>query len=268
MKRILRIIQILIKCSMIFILSFIWLSFFLNKTWLAFIISLSITIFLQILTTFIFKKRKNQISLKSQEQEDAQNMFFSLANMEKPIDFFTNLISSRHSNIKTTKNCIKISHSNEKSTIFYPFIFFKTLDINDIVEITKQTKKDNPNKLVICCESYEKCCLKFVKNYNFDIVIIDQYQTYSLLYKEYEFYPKITHKISQNSKARLSDFLSYSFSRARTKSYIFSAIILFIMSFFVKFSLYYYIIISVLLLFGLISFGNSKFNFKKQKELL
>lgn len=268
MKKVLQILQILIKNSLIFAILFIWLRFFIDKTWLALSIALAATFFLQALLFVIFGNRKNQVSLKSKEKEDAQNMFFSLVNLPSPITFFENLIKTRHPNVITNKNYIKIEHNNQRITIFYPKLTFKSLDNDNIILITKKIKKEKPNKLIIICKNYEDECLKLIKNFDFEIILLDQYQTYSSLYKEYEFYPEITAKYAKNEAVKFSDLLSFSLSKSRSKSYMFSALILFVMSFFIRMSVYYYIIISILLLLSLVSFTNTKFNIKKQKELL
>ena len=268
MKKVLQILQILIKNSLIFAILFIWLRFFIDKTWLALSIALAATFFLQALLFVIFGNRKNQVSLKSKEKEDAQNMFFSLVNLPSPITFFENLIKTRHPNVITNKNYIKIEHNNQRITIFYPKLTFKSLDNDNIILITKKIKKEKPNKLIIICKNYEDECLKLIKNFDFEIILLDQYQTYSSLYKEYEFYPEITAKYTKNEAVKFSDLLSFSLSKSRSKSYMFSALILFVMSFFIRMSVYYYIIISILLLLSLVSFTNTKFNIKKQKELL
>lgn len=268
MKKSLSLFRFLIKFSLTFILIFIWLRFFINSTLIAIMLSVAITLILQVLIYFLFFNHKNKLSLKSQEEEDAQNMFFSLANVTNSVDFFFNLVISRHKNVAKNREYIKIIHQNEKTTILYPLISFKSLDEDCLISIIKKTNKPNVCKLVIVCGEFDKSLVKFIKNFDIEIVLLDKFQTYSLLYKEYEFYPQITHRYSKEMKRKFSELISYSFNRSRSKAYTLSAFALFLMSFFVKINIYYYIMISVLLIFSLISLTNTKYNYKKQEELL
>lgn len=271
MKKFLSLLKLSLKFSLIFALILIWLRFFIKSTILAILCSIAITFTLEILTYLIFSKRKNKLSLKSQEEEDAKNMFFSLANANSCLDFFYNLAISRHKDVIKNKNYIKISHKanqNEKSVVLYPQISFKPLDIDILISIIKKIDKKNVCKLVVVCGEYEKSLSNFVKNFDIEIILLDKFQTYSLLYREYEFYPQITHKYSNSANKKLSDFVSYSFNRSRSKGYIFSAFALFLMSFFVKINIYYYVVISILLIFSLISLTNTRFNYKKEENLL
>ena len=195
-------------------------------------------------------------------------MFFSLANSQNPVMFFSMLVGCRHQNTLVTKSFVLIKHFNQKTTILYPQISFNPLDEDTLISIVKKVKPYSPDKVVITCGEYKKDILKFAQNFDFEIIILDKFQTYSLLYDEYEYFPEITKACKSESKHTLSQILSYSFNRSKSKAYIFSALALFVVSFFVKLSIYYYVIISILLVFSLISFTNSKYNIKKNKELL
>ena len=122
------------------------------------------------------------------------------------------------------------------------------------------------NKLVILCNDYDKVLPGFVKNFNQEIIILDKYQTYLSLYKEYDYYPAIIER--QKTKNSYKQYLAVAFNRSKTKGYLFAAVILVLSSFFVKFNIYYYIISSLLLIFALISFINPIYNKKIIKELL
>lgn len=268
MKKINYLLQILLKSALIFILIFIWLKFFLKSIWLSILIALSSTIFIEAILLFLLRKRRKISSLRANEIEDAENMFLSLIELDNPLNFFLNLVKTRHSCCIKHKNFIEIRHCNKIKTILYPFPHLKKLEESDIITIIKNTKKISPDKIVIPCDCYNKSCMDFLKNFNMNIVLLDKYQTYKLLFKEYEFYPEITIKFKKEKKKNLKDFISYSLNRSRSKGYIFSAIILFVMSFFVYQNIYYYVMISVLLLLGILSFSNKRYNVKIEKELL
>lgn len=268
MKKFLSFIKFTIKFTLIFALIVLWLKFFIKNTLLSLIISIFSTLFLEILLRHIFSKQKNKLSLKSQEEYDAENMFFSLINDKNHLDFFYNLACTRHKNVIKSKWYVKILHENEKTTILFPQLTFKSFDEDMLVSILKKMRKTHFNKLVILCGQYEKSILKFVKNFDINIVVLDKFQAYCLLYKEYEFFPQITCRYKSETKSKFSELFEHSFNRSHSKLYIFSSLALFVMSFFVRMNIYYYIVVSLLLIFSIISFANTKYNYKKQEELL
>lgn len=268
MKKFIYLFQELLKFSMIFFIFFIWLNFFISSTWLNSILSLFAALIVEIILFVIASKKKNKENLKYFEKEEAENMFLSLSTEVNCNDFFYNLSKSRHSNVIKNKDYVKIIHHDNTSTILYPFIKFTSLSHDEIANMLKKCSKDKPEKIVIVCGEYDKKSLSFIKNFDIEIVLLDKYETYSLLYKEYEYFPEISVKFKKEKKLNIRDLLAYSFNKSRTKGYIISAIILLISSLFVKINLYYCIITSILLLFALLSFINPKFNIKTKKELL
>lgn len=268
MKYVLTILRTFLKCGLIFILSFIWLRYTIHSIWISFLLAFLISITFEIISFLISRRKGNIIKLKNKELEDAENMFLSLATSNNYIDFFYNLAKSRHKNISKTSSYITIKHENGNITILFPFIKFHTINNDDISSIIKKIHPTPSTKLVIPCNEYERNSLSFSKNFNLNIVILNKYETYKLLYQEYEYFPEITFKYKKEAKKTFSDLLNYSFNKARAKSYIFASLIIFISSFFIKMNIYYCIIASILLLFALFSYINPKYNIKDLQELL
>ena len=266
MKKFLFVIQVFIKCALIFLIAFIWLRFMLDSLWLSLIISFAITLVIELFSVFLTRKKGRKNNLKIKEKEDAENMFFSLAQDKNKMDFFYNLAKSRHSKVLKIKSYIEILHSDSAKVILYPFMKFQKLTQDDVIELINGLKTF-PKKLVITCNDYDRNIINFAKNFPFEIVIIDKYETYFALYKEYDFYPKIT-IFQEQIKYRFKDFLAYSFNRTKTKGYLISALALFVISFFVQMSIYYCVIATLLLFFALLSFTNKTYNKKIEKELL
>lgn len=266
MKKFLFIFQILLKLLLVFLIAFVWLRFFLDSVWVSLALSLGITIAFEILHTTLKRKSKTRESLKIKEKETAENMFLSLSTQNSCIDFFEEMLKTRHNNIEKKKKYIIIK-KEEKKTILYPYVYLSPIKPENIIEILKDTKKENLDKITIICYDYDKDTLAFLKNFKEEIILLDRFESYSL-FKEYEFYPKITQKYKKDAKLTFKDLLSFAFNRSRTKGYLFSAIILFITSFFVPINLYYCIICSLLLLFALISYINPKYNKKQVKEVI
>ena len=267
MKKILFLLQEIIKIGLIFFISFLWLNYFLDSIFLTIFVAVAISVFFEISTLLFSQKSKNKLNLKSTEKEEAENMFFSLIKEENCIDFFLNLAKTRHKDCDKKKDYV-IIHHNDKNALLYPFVKFDTLSLDDVILIINKTKKEKPEKIVILCNEYDKDLLKFVKNFDIEILILNKYETYGMLYKEYDYFPKITIKFKKEGKLAAKDLLTSAFDKSKSKSYIFSAIILLVLSFFVKMSIYYLIFTSILLLFAIFSLFNTKFNRKLSKEII
>lgn len=267
MQRFLFILQIFLKSSMIFFIAFIWLNFFLKTIWLSGLIAFGITLIIEFISLFFKKKNNHKNHLKIKEKEDAENMFLSLLTDKDNLSFFYNLTSTRHFNIELKKKYVLLKHQNNK-VILYPFIKIGKLSCDDILEIYKSCSHENVEKIVITCNDYEKECKVFIKNFTQKFVLLDKFETYSDLYKEYDYYPEITIEYKKEAKPKFKDLLAYSFNKSRTKGYLFSAFILFLPSLFLELNIYYCIVGTLLLLFALISFINPKYNRKKEQSLL
>lgn len=136
MKKLIYVFQIILKLSLVFLIAFIWLRFLLSSIWWTLGISLIITVSFEIIHRYLQKKTSSKQSLKIKEKEDADNMFFSLLTDKNYMQFFENMLSSRHNNI-TSKKTYLIVNKEDKKTVFFPFINLEILKPNHIVEILR-----------------------------------------------------------------------------------------------------------------------------------
>ncbi len=268
MKKILFIIQSLLKFSLIFFISFIWLRYLIKSLLLATAISFIISVAIEILLYFFKKKSNLKKELKFSEKEDAENMFLSLLTNTNYIDFYLNLVKSRHQSVLKKRDYIIIKHKDNTKVLLIPIIKIEMLTPNNIIEISKINKTEKADKIVVLCYDFDKHALSFSKNFDYEILILDRFDTYSHLYKEYDYFPEITIKYKKEAKLSFKELLAYSFNKSRTKGYIFASILLFITSFFIPLNIYYCIMASILLLFALISFINPKYNIKNTKNII
>ncbi len=268
MKLILFVLQKFLKLSLIFFIFFIWLRFFTKSLWLSIFISTIATTIIEIITFIFSNKTKFKASLKIKEKENAENMFLSLSTNPSSLDFFLNLVLTRHPNSIKKKGCIQINHRDQTKVILQPFLQLKKLTLNDVLTLTSLVNKESPDKLVITCFEYEKEVIPFVRNFGYEIIILDRFETYSHLYKEYDFYPEMTMKYKKDGKLGFKDLIAFSFNKSRTKGYIFASLLLFATSFFVRLNIYYCIVSSLLLIFALISYINPKYNIKIKDEII
>ena len=265
MKTLSIIFQVLLKSSIIFLIFYIWLKYIFQSTWLALVVSFVIALLLELISIYVKRKKGIKSNLKVKEKEDAENMFFTLSRDENRVDFFFKLAKTRHNNVNKFKRYIIVHHEGGQDVVLYPFIKYQNLKLDDVIDVLNSFKKPI-NKLVILCNDYDKDLPGFVKNFNQEIIILNKYQTYLSLYKEYDYYPAIIER--QKTKNSYKQYLAVAFNRSKTKGYLFAVVILVLSSFFVKFNIYYYIISSLLLILALISFINPIYNKKIIKELL
>lgn len=262
MQKISFIFHIFFKLFLIFLFVFIWIRYFVKSLVSAIIISAIATFVIDIISNIIFKSRNKKIALKAKEKQDAEDMFFSLAMSTSQNSFFMKLLNNK-AEIKSHKNFISYKEEDKK-TILYPSLTFTPLISNDVAQILRRIKKEKPRKIIIVAGEIEKECFNFIKIYGEEIILLDKYETYEKLYKEKNVYPEITINKKQSRKPTIKELLEFSFNRSRIKGYLLSSLALLFCSLFVKASLYYCIVTSLLVLFAIISLF-SPFNHEKQK---
>ena len=251
MKVMLKILQLLIKASIIFVLFFVWLRFYLNSIWQVFALSIFFTIILLIILSNYQKNKTAKTYLKTKEQQEAEQMF-ELLIKNQDTNFFYNLLKQRNSNTITHKDFFTIKTQEKKDVVLYPHLKIQSLNHDNLLEILNKLTKIKKDKLIICCNSYDKNIENFITQFDYEILILDKYTTYQYLFKEYDFYPELPIKKEKNAKTKFKELLSYSFDRNKAKSYFFSAIFLLAISFTINTNLYYCIVASLLILCSLI----------------
>ena len=266
MKKILNIFQILLQVALIFFIVLIWARYFISSLWLGLLVSLIVTIFIELAIKFLQKKTNTAKNLKLQEKEEAENMFLSLCTSSTPLNFFYELAKTKHKAVKKGKY-ILIEHE-EDIVALIPILSFSPLQSDDLLPFISLAKKNNWKKIVVVCGEVDRNTNSFAKNFDIEILLLDKYNSYSNLYKPYDFFPTITMKYKKDKKLAFKDLIAYSFNRGRTKGYLFSAFILFLSSLLIRPSIYYCIIASLLLIFALVSYTNPYFNPKIKKEVL
>ena len=127
MKTLSIIFQVLLKSSIIFLIFYIWLKYIFQSTWLALVVSFVITLLLELISTYVKRKKGIKSNLKVKEKEDAENMFFTLSRDENRVDFFFKLAKTRHNNVNKFKRYIIVHHEGGQDVVLYPFIKYQNL---------------------------------------------------------------------------------------------------------------------------------------------
>lgn len=259
MKKIILIIQELIKLSLFFIISYIWLSFYLDDNVFSLILSLSISLTAETITFLISRKQTNKKHLKTTQINDAEKMFLSLVSDENAIKFFYNLFLTRHKFVYLKKDCLIIENQEKKKILIYPFLKINNLEIDDIFFIIKSYHAD---QIIILCNDFAPSC----KQYKFEkeITLLNKYDTYTNIYKEYDFYPEIKKTSQTTPSFSFKTLVKTIFNKSKAKGYIISGFILLISSIYVPYNLYYKIIASILFVFAIICIITPSNNTKKE----
>lgn len=267
MKYLSLILQSVLRIVLIFFLTFIWARYFLREFWLALVVSGLITLVFDLSIRFLTKKKSVKTSLKIKEQEDAENMFLSLATSPKPLDFFFELAKKENPAAEKKARFILLKN-RERKVMLYPFLSMNELTKDDIAKIVTIAQKEKADKIVIPSGEISKDAYAFSKSLGKEILLLDKFATYAELYKFYDYFPEITLTYQKSKKLALKEIFAYSFNKSRTKGYFLSAIILFISTLFIRMNLYYCIMASLLILFAIISYFNPYFNIKQSKVVL
>ncbi len=284
MRKINLFLQEALKFVLLFLLCFVWTRYVFRKLWLSVVLSLFIATIIYVILWFLGQKKNNKQGLKLKEKADAEDMYLSLVCQNKPIDFFANILAKQYEKIdkhpdyvtyvqnksadeqKQTKNSQKESlKSLEKyeKTVLYFDNSFDGLNVSKFLNIYNKLKKEKSNEIIIICKGInDKQVFSICQNFKEKFVILDQYQAYQKIYKPNQTYPEIEVKCKNEKKMVFKDFVSYSFNKNRTKGYLFSAFVLILSSLFVRATIYYCIIASILVVFALVSQFNPYFNKK------
>ena len=263
MKKILLLVQEAIKLFLFFIIAYIWLAFYIKPKAFALILSISIALFFEIVTLLSSMKKNKQAALKLSEQKQAEDMFISLIYDTNSLAFFKQLFETRHKQVKQQKNAILISN-NDTTTLFIPFLHLKKLSPDDLLSITRN--QANINHLVIYCNDYEKGIDSMLPYFPFTVILLNKYEGYTKLFKEYDYFPIISTS-TEIKKTHFKDFLSDCFSKQKTRSYLMSGFFLMLFSIYSPWSIYYKVVASILFCFATICLTR-KHSISTKKELV
>lgn len=255
MKRFSRIFQAFFRCVLIFFIAFVWARYFISPLWLSLVVAIATSVIVDAILRIIFRRKNSIAALKKNEQEEAENAFLSLSLDPKALDFFLRLASSRHSAEKK-KNCILISHDDGEKVLLIPHLPHKNLSPDDIAAYVLAARNFGAKKVVIPCKNADKECFSFAKNFEEEFVILNQYEAYQKLYREYNMLPEIKIKYKKEKALAFRELAIFSLNKSRAKGYFLSALVLCFSTLFVRTTIYYCVVASVLMILALVSLFN------------
>ncbi len=255
MQKFSRVFQVLFRWLLTFTVAFVWARYFIHSLWQATLIATAVSVVFNLIFRVAFNKKSSVSSLKKQERENAENAFLSLSMDVKAMDFFATL-ASKTGKAEKKKNCVVVEYESGKKTVLIPFLSHKNLSCDEIAAYVVLARKYKANKIVIICESADKECFSFAKNFDEKFVILNQYEAYEKLYKAQDCFPPITIKYKKEKALAFKELAMFSLNKSRAKGYFISALVLVVSSIFVRSTIYYCVVASLLLIMAAISLCN------------
>lgn len=259
--------DIFFRLLIIFLISFVWIRYFVDNLWLSLFLTFVATFLIDFIFKYFKKKKNNKKQISDENSKQIQEYISSLVFADNlyVVDYFYNLTLLKHKAVKTTRY-VKIE-SNNKTLILYPFFTYKDFTVDDLIYIINKTKKEKPTKIIICTNTIDGNTLKIAKKIPIKVEIVNGIDTYNLLMKEYNYFPKII-KLFPEPTLNYKDLISYALNKKRTKGYFISSVLVLFSSIFVPYKIYYLIIASILLVLSLVSYFNPRFNKPQNLRLL
>lgn len=255
------IVDTIFKLGLLFTLNLIWCIYFLRTVWLCILVSLVSSVLTIFFANLISAKKTERKKPKLEEDtfiENIKNTFVYMSNAQI-VDFFFNLAKSKHRAIKHSKY---VEVKDIKNIIIYPNFKMANLTCDDVIEIYNKCKKENVKKIIILCNKYDSNITAILDNFECKTIVLDYIQTYKMLLKPYEFYPKIKTFKNPKIKNTLAQLKTVAFNKKKTRAYVLSAFFMLFASIFVSYKIYYLIVASTLIVFAILC----QFNFSSSKQ--
>lgn len=234
----------------IFCIFFLWTNIYTKNIYTSFVCSLIVLIAFSIIYYPIKiinsknKKKKNN----NFQKKDYTKIQFLFGKNEKIIKFIIELFKIKnHSKITNTHFVI----TEDNLDIF--FFFNNILTEKEINLVYKNTINQN---IKIFCLEFEKAITK-LKNYNLEI--IDFENIYNNC-RNNNCYLDFNIEIKKTTKYSFKNILCIVFSKGRSKSYFWLALLLLFSSLFTPYNIYYIVFSSILFILAIYSKFNKHFN--------
>ncbi len=265
-----KVINILISVFAFFIFAFIWANYYVRDYRHAFNISVLVTslFFLGYTLIYNYKSKKSHFSKIDAEQIDKCSKNILLQKASEQLDFFARIFEKNNTLTKhkyylkfenplqknlpdlTSKENID-AYSNapsNKKAIIIPI--FNKLKINedDIINILNKIDSTSACVIVFCNEYVPENPTFFNQIEELDLEVLNIKDIYKKYLQPQNIYPKCKYSIKNNSSIKYSQLIFLATKQEKAKNYFFIAIILMFFSLFTRYSIYYIISGTLLLI--------------------
>ena len=239
--------NLVVRSFFVFIIAYLWTSYYLRGFVLAFLVATVITVAVNYAVTFFVNRRTQTKTMTKQRMEHIGEVTLQLKFMTKTqaIALLKAALCEKYNCVASTKKLIV--QTDDKVLELFPFFHKGIVTESDIIECIKTKGQDS--RVLIVAESFPPSVAMFVRSLKADIRLLDGISVYNQILAPREIFPKILVEMKKPSKLSLRELKDLAFSRARTKTYVVTAIVILISSLIVRFSIYYIIVATIV--FGL-----------------
>jgi hypothetical protein len=246
----------------IFAAAFVWMRYYIDDIWLTLLAAAVVTLIATVVLGLIFRRLGRGRTIKAKEYaavRDIGNQFL-LNSTAQNIEFFTSVFEKGEDcSVIPLDDCI-VAKKDERTVVVYPHFSPSPVTRQTIIDFVRYAVHIEAAEIAVLCLSAEKNLEQFCQSISdVKIKIYDPVKTYALL-RSYDAFPEITKRLEPPKKPGLKTLFSMALSRARTKAYLTGGLFLFAVSFFTFYQIYYLISASLLVLVGLVSFFNKRYN--------
>lgn len=241
----------LIRASLVFIISFVWLNDIIRNSYVSITVSIVVSMIVECIFLHFTKKKTAKIKTNKND-EKTKNKWQTILSLQSQITACKTIMSMLEKyEIVDKKSYVIITTT---STLVYP-VFYKNsiqnIDINTAYNISKIEGVQNIEILCISIEDSAQNLASKIDDKNITLYDID---------KVYDKYIR-PHNPPLPSDIKLSDektktryeYADIIFNKQLIKNYIFGGILLFFTSFFTKYAIIYEIMGTVMIIFALVS---------------
>lgn len=244
---------------MIFFVAFVWIKYFVYDFWACFFISLSIAIVIYKLINVVLKKRqyKKEVTLKQKKEIEnfCTQLLFSTS--KKNLELFYRIFATIKPTVIKDNLLIWNDSLQKYKTVIVPYFDSKVVGIDEFMDIYKKVSIIKPSKLIVLCVDIDKNVATFYPSIsNMEVIFYDKNNIYFDLFEKTKIYPQKAIDTVTSKKYTFKLICLAAFNKKKTKGYLMCGLIFFVCSFFIRYSLYYVIMSSVMFVFAIISFFN------------
>lgn len=267
MKTFNQVVSTIIRVSLIFLLYFIWTRYYINSLIWAIILSSALTLITDWLLINLSKRKDLKASLKKEELARAEGYCnnFIFNNKSEAVNFYFKLLNKEFSPVK--KSDYIIFEKDNKRIVLFPYYKFNKVIVEDIIFVYNKIKNIKCDRVILCINDIAEPVKRIAMKLPIEFVILNKYEAYEKFMKKYEIYPELFN-FDDNQKFTFKNLMEISLNKRKARGYIFASIILFISSFFVRVTVYYLIMSTILLLLSIFSYINPIYNKKYSDAIL
>ena len=238
--------NLLIRSFLIFIVAFLWVGYYIRGFIYCLLIAVVVAALVNWLVYLFTNRRERARFISNKKTRHMQQVILQLKFMTKAkaLALFKSAFDKQFQCRQFQK---KLNITIGEKTVDFFSLFHKIPSTADIIEcITATVQKEVT--ICIAAEDFPTDVITFVTQLAVDVRLWNGAQVYNKILAPAETFPEITFGLKNKPALTFARLKNIIFSRQHTKSYLLTAVIIFLTGFVVRYSIYYIILASILLL--------------------